>query len=54
MIGGVGHYTFLPVGSEVGVQSAPELFFDEPGRQRKIVHDQVALHTMDFFDKDTH
>lgn len=53
MTGGVGHYTFLPEGSEIGVQSAPELFFDEPGIQRKILHDQVALHTMDFFDKDT-
>jgi predicted dienelactone hydrolase len=40
--GGVGHYTFLPEGSALGLQSAPELFDDPPGLTRSTVHDYVA------------
>jgi predicted dienelactone hydrolase len=40
--GGVGHYTFLPEGSALGLASAPELFHDPPGLSRRAVHDHVT------------
>jgi predicted dienelactone hydrolase len=46
--GGVGHYTFLPEGSDIGNRIAPELFHDEPGIKRRSVHDYVARRTADF------
>jgi hypothetical protein len=42
IIGGVGHYTFLPEGSECGYSSAPELFRDRAGVDRRVVHDHVV------------
>jgi hypothetical protein len=47
--GGVGHYAFLPEGSEVGREAAPELFVDRKGLSRRSVHDYVAERAVDFF-----
>jgi predicted dienelactone hydrolase len=50
--GGVGHYTFLDVGTEAGKKQLPQLFVDNPGVDRQAVHDQVAQMAADFFDKE--
>lgn len=50
--GGVGHYTFLDVGTEVGKKQLPQLFVDNPGVDREAVHRQVAAMAADFFDKE--
>ncbi|MBP1858835.1 alpha/beta hydrolase family protein [Rhizobium herbae] len=42
IITGVGHYTFLPEGTEIGDQAAPELFQDKLGVERRAVHACVA------------
>lgn len=47
--GGVGHYTFLPEGSVLGQQAAPELFGDRDGLNRTSVHDEVAGKAAAFF-----
>lgn len=47
--GGVGHYTFLPEGSETGLTAAPELFADPKGLSRTVIHDIVARKAADFF-----
>lgn len=47
--GGVGHYTFLPEGSAVGQQAAPDLFRDRAGLHRASVHDVVAGKAAAFF-----
>lgn len=46
--GGVGHYTFLPEGSEVGREAAPELFVDRQGLERTTIHDYVAERSVEF------
>lgn len=51
LTGGVGHYTFLPEGSDIGVVAAPELFEDAPGLERHLVHDQVASLLVDFLNE---
>jgi predicted dienelactone hydrolase len=50
IVGGVGHYTFLPEGTEIGDQAAPELFRDKNGLERRVVHEHVARLTADFSD----
>ncbi|MFJ6326872.1 alpha/beta hydrolase family protein [Rhizobium sp. NPDC092014] len=47
--GGVGHYTFLPEGSAIGQEAAPELFLDKEGLDRTSVHDEVAVKAAEFF-----
>ena len=49
---GVGHYTFLDVGTDAGKKKLPQLFVDNPGVDRQAVHDQVAKMAADFFDKE--
>ena len=48
---GVGHYTFLPEGSPIGREVAPELFIDQEGLSRTVVHDDVAAKAAEFFAK---
>lgn len=50
MNGGIGHYTFLPEGSNIGTQLSPDLFRDATGVDRRAVHDAVAMRIADFFD----
>lgn len=50
--GGVGHYTFLDVGTETGKKQFPKLFVDGPGVDREAVHKQVAAMAADFFAKE--
>jgi predicted dienelactone hydrolase len=50
--GGVGHYTFLDVGTEAGKKQFPQLFVDTPGVDREAVHNQVGQMAADFFDKE--
>jgi predicted dienelactone hydrolase len=50
--GGVGHYTFLDVGTEAGKKQLPQFFVDNPGVDREAVHQQVAHMAADFFDKE--
>lgn len=47
--GGVGHYTFLPEGSAIGQEAAPELFRDNEGLDRTSVHDEIAGKAAEFF-----
>jgi predicted dienelactone hydrolase len=49
--GGVGHYTFLDVGTDAGKKQLPQLFVDNPGVDREAVHKQVAEMAADFFDQ---
>ncbi|HLP69613.1 MAG TPA: alpha/beta fold hydrolase [Rhizobium sp.] len=46
---GVGHYTFLPEGSETGRTTAPELFADAEGLSRTAIHDIVARRAAEIF-----
>ncbi len=48
--GGVAHYTFLDVGTDLGKQKFPLFFADNPGVDREAVHRQVAEMAADFFD----
>ena len=48
--GGVGHYTFLDVGTEAGKKQLPKLFVDNAGVDRDAVHKQVAEMAAQFFD----
>ncbi|HKM86881.1 MAG TPA: alpha/beta fold hydrolase [Terriglobales bacterium] len=50
--GGVGHYTFLDVGTEAGKKQLPQLFVDDAGVNRQAVHDQVGQMAAEFFDKE--
>ncbi len=50
--GGVGHYTFLDVGTEAGKKQLPQLFVDNPGVDRESVHSQVSQMAADFFDRE--
>lgn len=50
--GGVGHYTFLDVGTDAGKKQLPELFVDNPGVDRESVHSQVSQTAADFFDQE--
>ena len=50
--GGVGHYTFLDVGTEAGKKQLPQLFVDNPAVNRQAVHDQVGQMAAEFFDKE--
>ena len=50
--GGVGHYTFLDVGTEAGKKQLPQLFADDAGVDRQAVHDQVGQMAAEFFDKE--
>lgn len=50
--GGVGHYTFLDVGTDAGKKKLPLFFVDTPGVDREAVHQQVAGMAADFFDKE--
>ncbi len=47
--GGVGHYTFLDVGTEAGKKQLPQLFVDNPGVDRAAVHQRVSEMAADFF-----
>jgi predicted dienelactone hydrolase len=49
--GGVGHYTFLDIGTDAGKKQLPQFFVDNPGVDREAVHKQVAEMAADFFDK---
>jgi predicted dienelactone hydrolase len=49
--GGVGHYTFLDVGTEFGQQKLPLFFKDNPGVDREAVHGRVAEMAAEFFEK---
>lgn len=49
--GGVGHYTFLDVGTEAGKKQLPQLFVDKPGIDREAVHGQVGQMAIEFFHK---
>ena len=50
--GGVGHYTFLAVGTDLGKSKMPQFFADNPGVDREAVHNQVAEMAGDFFEKE--
>lgn len=50
--GGVGHYTFLDVGTESGKKQLPQLFVDNAGVDRQATHDQVGQMAADFFDQE--
>jgi len=47
--GGIGHYTFVDVGTDAGKKQFPKLFLDNPGVDREAVHEQVAAMAADFF-----
>jgi predicted dienelactone hydrolase len=47
--GGIGHYTFLDVGTEAGKKQLPKLFVDNPGVDREAVHEKVAEMAAEFF-----
>ena len=47
--GGVGHYTFLAVGTDLGKSKMPQFFADNPGVDREAVHEQVAEMAAEFF-----
>lgn len=51
MPGGVGHYTFLDLGTPTGKKQLPQLFVDNPGVDRQAVHVQVAKMAVEFFNK---
>ncbi len=50
--GGVGHYTFLDVGTDAGKKQLPQFFVDKPGVDREAVHQQVAEMAAEFFAKE--
>jgi predicted dienelactone hydrolase len=50
--GGIGHYTFLDVGTEAGKKQLPKLFVDNAGVDREAVHKQVAEMAAEFFEKE--
>src|SRR5208282_710471 len=50
--GGVGHYTFLDVGTDAGKKQLPQFFMDKPGVDREAVHKQVAEMAAEFFAKE--
>ncbi len=50
--GGVGHYTFLDVGTEAGKKQLPQLFVDSEGVDRESVHVEVGQMAADFFDRE--
>jgi len=50
--GGVGHYTFLDVGTDAGKKQLPQFFVDNPGVDREAVHKQVAEMAAEFFEKE--
>lgn len=50
--GGVGHYTFLDVGTEAGKKQLPQLFVDNAGVDRESVHTEVGQMAADFFDQE--
>jgi predicted dienelactone hydrolase len=49
---GIGHYTFLDVGTEAGKKQLPKLFVDNAGVDREAVHKQVAEMAAEFFEKE--
>jgi predicted dienelactone hydrolase len=50
--GGVGHYTFLDVGTDAGKKQLPNLFVDSAGVDREAIHRQVAEMAAEFFEKE--
>jgi predicted dienelactone hydrolase len=50
--GGVGHYTFLDVGTDVGKKQLPQFFVDNSGVDREAVHIQVGQMAAQFFDRE--
>lgn len=50
--GGVGHYTFLDVGTEAGKKQLPKFVVDNPGVDREAVHKQVVEMVAEFFEKE--
>ncbi|MGA9527227.1 MAG: alpha/beta fold hydrolase [Terriglobales bacterium] len=50
--GGVGHYTFLDVGTDAGKKQLPQFFADNPGVDREAVHKQVSEMAADFFNQE--
>jgi predicted dienelactone hydrolase len=50
--GGIGHYTFLDVGTDAGKKQLPGFFVDNPGIDREAVHKQVAGMAAEFFEKE--
>jgi predicted dienelactone hydrolase len=49
--GGVGHYTFLDVGTDAGKKQLPQLFVDNEGVDREAIHLEVGQMAADFFDQ---
>lgn len=50
--GGVGHYTFLDVGTDAGKKQMPNFFVDSAGVDREAVHRQVGEMAAEFFEKE--
>lgn len=50
--GGVGHYTFLDVATDLAKKQLPKLSVDNPGVDREAVHKQVADMAAEFFGKE--
>jgi predicted dienelactone hydrolase len=50
--GGIGHYTFLDVGTDAAKKQFPQLAVDNPGVDREAVHQQVAEMAASFFDRE--
>ncbi|MEM7237274.1 MAG: alpha/beta fold hydrolase [Pseudomonadota bacterium] len=48
---GVGHYTFLPEPSPLGLKEAPDVFVDGAGVNRRAIHEAVSSTAVDFFTK---
>ncbi len=48
---GVGHYTFLPEPSPLGLKEAPDVFVDGAGVTRRDIHEEVSSMAVDFFRK---
>ncbi len=44
-----GHYVFLPEPTRLGKLEAPDIFSEQPGVNRRAVHQEVALAASRFF-----
>lgn len=49
--GEVGHYTFLAEPMPAGYEVLPALCLDAPGVDRKVIHQQVGAHAVEFFNQ---
>jgi predicted dienelactone hydrolase len=48
---GVGHYIFLPEPTTEGLRTAPDIFIDASGVDRRAIHDRVVASAIDFFGR---